>query len=144
MARVNAQQYLTKWGNNLNNATQYIKDGVARVQTAPSQQAIAAKDRMKQNLVQSIDNGTWEKGLSKVSLSDWQTAMTTKGINNLSAGIKNAQTKKVANITSLLAAVDTATAAANALPKGGLAQGIARATAFMTSMSNNAPKKQGL
>lgn len=143
MARVTAQQWMDKWGTNLANSTQYIKNGVARVQTAPSQAAIAAKDRMKNNLVAAIDNGSWERGLSKVSLSDWQTAMTTKGINNLSAGIAVAKTKRLGSITALLNATDTAVAAANQLPKGGLEQGIARANAFMRSMSANAPKKQG-
>lgn len=143
MARVNAQQFIDKWATNLGNSTTYIKNGVARVQEAPSAGAIRSKDRMKQNLVASIDNGTWERGLSKVSLQDWQTAMTTKGINNLQGGINNAKPKMVPKITALLAAVDTATAAANNLPKGGLQQGIARAVAFMTTMSANAPSKQG-
>lgn len=143
MARTTPQQWMDKWSTNLTNSTQYIKNGVARVQQAPSQGAIAAKDRMKANLNAAIDSGAWERGLSKVSLSDWQTAMTTKGIANLAGGIATAKTKKLGAVTQLLTAVDTATAAANQLPKGGLEQGIARANAFMRSMSQNAPSKQG-
>ena len=44
---------------------------------------------------------------------------------------------------ALLAAVDTAKAAANALPRGGLEQGISRANAYMRAMSAAAPKKRG-
>lgn len=143
MARVNAQQWMDKWGTNLTNSTQYIKAGVDRVQTAPSQTAIAAKDRMKANLIASIDNGSWENGLSKVSLADWQNAMKNKGINNLTAGIATAKTRKLANVQAMLAANDAAVAAVNNLPKGGLQQGIARMTAFVTTMYNNAPKRAG-
>lgn len=143
MARVTAQQWIDKWSTNLGNSTQYIKNGVARVTVAPSTSAIAAQDRMKTNLNAAIDSGAWAKGLSKVSLQSWQNSMTTKGINNLSGGIAAAKTTIAPAITQLLSAVDTATAAANQLPKGGLEQGIARANAFMRSMSANAPSKQG-
>lgn len=143
MARVNAQQYLQKWGTNLNASGQYIQSGVQRVQVAPGQSAAAAQARMLANLTAAVTNGTWAKNVSAVSLSDWQNAMTTKAIPRIAQGVTAAQKTKVGKITALLSAVDQASAAANALPKGGLEEGIARATAFMRSMSANAPKKTG-
>lgn len=143
MARVNAQQWLQKWGTNLNGAQQYVKDGVNRVQVSPAQSAIAAKDRMLANLTAAVNNGSWEKGLQKVTLDQWKTAMVNKGLPRLAQGVSTAQANKGPQIQALLTAVDTATAAANSLPKGGLEQGIARATAFMRSMSQNAPKRTG-
>lgn len=143
MAKVNAQQWLAKWGTNLNASGQYIQAGVNRVQTAPGVTAAAASDRMLAGVTASIQNGTWQRNVSKVSLSDWQNAMIKKGIPRLAQGVTQAQSSKTGAITALLSAVDTATAAANALPKGGLEQGIARATTFMRAMSAAAPKKTG-
>lgn len=143
MARVNAQQWLQKWGTNLNASTSYIKDGVNRVTTAPGQQAAAASDRMLAGVTQSVQSGKWAAAVGKVTLQQWQQAMVNKGIPRLAQGVTGAQANKVGQITALLTAVDTATQAANALPKGGLEQGIARANAYMRAMSAAAPSKTG-
>lgn len=143
MAKVNAQQWLQKWGTNLNASSQYIKDGVNRVQVAPGVSAANAADRMLAGVTASVQNGTWQRKVSAVPLQSWQQSMINKGIPRLAQGVTQAQGTKQNSITALLAAVDTASNAANQLPKGGLEQGIARATAFMRSMSVNAPKKNG-
>lgn len=143
MARVNAQQWLQKWGTNLNASGPYIQSGVQRVTTAPGQAAAAASDRMLAGVQKAVTSGKWAKGVSSVTLQQWQNAMIQKGIPRLAQGVTSAQQNKQPQIQALLTAVDTASAAANALPKGGLEQGIARATAFMRSMSQNAPSNQG-
>lgn len=143
MARVNSQQWLQKWSTNLNAAGPYIKSGVARVSTAPGQLAAAASDRMLAGVTASISNGTWQRNVSKVSLQDWQNAMVNKGIPRLQQGTAQAVATKGAKIDQLLSAVDAAASAANQLPKGGLEQGIARATTFMREMSARAPKRTG-
>jgi len=133
MARTTPQQWLDKWGTNLGNSTTYIKNGVARVSVAPGQAAAQAKDRYQQGVTRSIDK--WAANVSAVPLADWQNAMVTKGINRLPDGISGAKTRKVGAITTLLQNVDAASSAVQQLPKGGLQQGIARATMFMTKMS---------
>lgn len=143
MARVTAQEWLQKWGQNLNGSSEYIKKGVNKVTTAPGVSAAAAQDRMKAGINASIDNGTWARNVQKVSVDQWRQAMINKGIPRLAQGVTAAQANKVGQVTALLAAVDTASAAANSLPKGGLEQGIARANAFMRAMSSAAPKKTG-
>jgi hypothetical protein len=135
MAKVTAQQWLTKWGTNLNAASQYITNGVNNVQTAPGVSAAAAQDRMLQNLTQAVTSGRWAKAVSGVSLADWKSAMTTKAIPRIPQGVTSAQKSATQTITNLLSAVDTAAQAANAIPKGGLQQSIQRATAFMTAMA---------
>lgn len=138
-----AQQWLQKWGTNLNAAGQYIKTGVQAVQQAPGVSAAQAADRMLAGVTASIQNGTWQRNVSAVSLQSWQNAMINKGIPRLQQGVSTAQQNKVAQITALLTAVQTAQGAVAAMPKGGLEQGIARATAFMRAMSAAAPKKTG-
>lgn len=143
MALPTAQAWLQKWGTNLNAAGTYIKNGVSAVQTAPGVSAAAASDRMLAGVTASIQNGNWQRAVSGVSLQSWQNSMINKGIPRIAQGVTQAQANKVPQITALLSAVSSAAQQANALPKGGLEQGIARATTFMRAMSAAAPSKSG-
>lgn len=142
MAKVNANQWLTKWGTNLSAAAPYITSGVQRVTEAPGIKAAAAQQTMLANLTQSVTSGAWAARVSAVPLSQWQQSMTQKGIPRLQQGIAQAQQTKSASITAFLSAVDAAVADTNALPRGGLEQNIARSAAFQRSMSARAPRKQ--
>ncbi len=144
MAKVNAQQWLEKWGRRLNAAGTDIANGVDNVKEAPGAKAAAAQELMLARLIESIQSGVWAKNVSAVSLEDWKTAMKKKAIPRISQGVTSAQAKKGAIINELLKAVDNAAAEANALPKGSIEDSIARAAAFMRSMSENAPKKRGI
>lgn len=143
MARVNGAGWLKKWKANLDGAQQYIKDGVNRVTVAPGQAAAAAADRMVAGVNAAVSSGMWQKRVSSVSLQDWQNAMINKGIPRVAQGTSQAVATKGPKIDQLLSAVDAAASAANNLPKGGLEQGIARATTFMREMSARAPKRTG-
>lgn len=143
MAKTNAQQWLQKWGNNLNGASQYITNGVNAVTQAPGVSAAQASDRMLAGITASVQSGNWARKVAAVPLQSWKDSMIKKGIPRLAQGVAQAQANKVGSITALLAAVDTAANAANQLPKGGLEQGIARATTFMRAMSAAAPKRTG-
>lgn len=144
MARVNAQQWLEKWGRRLSASGPDIAAGVDRVKQAPGERAAAAQDLMLQRLTESITSGVWARNVARVSLNEWQTAMKKKGIPRIAQGVSSAQANKQASIEALLSAVDTAAAAAHALPKGDIEASIARAAAFMRSMKENAPKRRGL
>lgn len=135
MAKVTGSQWLDKWGRRLNAASQDITAGINAVQTAPGQSAAAAQDRMLANLTAAVTSGLWAKRVSGVSLADWKSAMTTKGIPRIAAGVSQAQKTAVNTITALLTAVDSAAQQANAIPKGGIEQSIQRAATFMRAMS---------
>jgi len=143
MAKVNASQWLDKWGRRLNAAGPDITNGVKRVQTAPGQSAAAAQDLMLQRLTEAIQSGLWAKQVAAVSLQDWQSAMVNKAIPRIAQGVTQAQKTKSGVIEALLSAVDTAAAEARALPKGNIEASIARAAAFMRSMQANAPRRKG-
>lgn len=136
MARVTAQGWLDKWGTNLQNSQSYITNGVNRVTVAPGQQAAAAADRMLAGVTNAVTSGKWAAAVSAVSLQQWQQAMISKGIPRIPTGVNAAKNNKVSQITTLLQNVDAAVSSVQSLPKGGLAQGIARATQFMTAMHN--------
>lgn len=143
MAKVNAAGWLDKWGQRLNASGQFIQSGVNGVQTAPGVAAAAAQDRMLTNLTQAVTSGIWARNVSGVSLQAWKDAMVNKGIPRISQGVTAAQKNKTQVITQLLSAVDSASAAARAIPKGSIDQNIQRAVTFMRAMSAAAPKKQG-
>ena len=131
--RVNSQQWLQKWSNNLNGAGQYITNGVNAVTVAPGQAAAAQAGRWAANVAAAQQK--WAANVSAVSLQSWQSSMIKKGIPRIQQGTAQAVATKGPQIDKLLANVQTAVNAVQSLPKGGLAQGIARATAFMQAMS---------
>lgn len=142
MARVNSAQWLDKWGRRLSAAGPDITAGINRVQEAPGVKAAASAQLMLQKLTESITSGVWAKNVSAVSLGAWRDAAINKGVPRIQQGIAGAQKNKGQVIDQLLTAVDAAAAVSNALPKGGIEQSIARASAFMREMSARAPKKQ--
>ena len=135
MARVNAQQFATKWATNLSAATQYIQAGVQNVTTAPGQKAAAQAQVMLANLTAAVTSGMWARRVSSVSLQMWQQATITKGIPRISSGAQAAQAKMVQVGTDLLAAVDAAVAVVNQTPRGNLQTNIQRMVTFATEMN---------
>jgi len=144
MAKVNAEEWLEKWGQRLNASGQYIQSGVKNVKESPGKKAAEAQERMLAALIEAIQSGHWARQVSKVSKEEWQEAMIKKGIPRIAQGVQSAQQNKAEVIKALLVAVDNAAAEAHALPKGGIEESIARAAAFMRSMQENAPKKKGI
>lgn len=134
--RVNAQQYGQKWASNLKASSGYIKEGVNRVKTAPGEQAAAAAELMLARLTEAVTSGLWAKKVAAVSLQDWQSAMINKGIGRIAAGADQAVKTKQQTWANLLSAVESAQAAANAIPKGDINASIQRAAAYMTAMHN--------
>lgn len=141
--RTTPQQYADKWGRRLNASQTDITNGVNAVQTAPGQAAAAAADRMLANLTAAVQSGFWAQRVGSVTLADWKTAMTTKGIPRIAAGVAQAQKTKLAVWTALLNAVQSAVNQVDSLPKGTLQDSINRATAFMTAMSQSKGKIRG-
>lgn len=134
MAHVTPQEYAEKWGRRLKGSTEDVRRGVSRVSQAPGQKAAAAQKLMIQHLMEAIDSGLWARAVSGVTLEEWKKAMTDKGIGRLTSGVDAAQASQVQMAEKLLAAVDSASAAANAIPKGDLEASIQRMTVFIREM----------
>ena len=93
MPKLSPQEAAEKHAARLKGATADIRRGVERVSEAPGVAAARKKDKMRQNLVEALDSGKWERRVSSVSLSDWQRSMTEKGIGRIAAGIDEARPK---------------------------------------------------
>ena len=125
------EQIAQKWATNLGGASQAIKDGVAAVRTAPGQAAAAQKQVWAANVAASQDK--WARRVASVSLQDWQTAMTDKGINRIASGATAAQGKFGSFMGQLLPYIDRVNGSLPA--RGNLEQNIARMTTFVRGMS---------
>lgn len=143
MAKVTAQQYADKWGRRLKGATQDIRDGIDRVTEAPGKRAAAASDRMRTNLLASIDDGTWASQVAKVSVEDWKSAAKEKGIGRIAQGVDSALPSQALMAEKLLAAVDATVAEVNRTPRGGLEENIQRMTTFARGMAKRKLRRPG-
>lgn len=144
MARVTPTEYAEKWARRLRGATEDIRRGVERVDTAPGELAAANQEALVQNFVESVNSGLWASRVRGVSLADWKEATITKGIARIGQGVESAQPKMARIAAELLPAVDAAAAAANAMPKVTLEDSIARMTTFVREMHRRAPRRRGL
>lgn len=120
-------QVAAKWNQRLAASTQQITDGVNAVQQAPGMKAAAAKQLWLQQLNASADK--WAARTAAVTLDSWKRSMIEKGIPRVATGAQNAQGKVEAFMTQFLPHVESVAQRVRAMPKGGLANGIARATA---------------
>lgn len=93
MPKLSPREAREKHARNLKNSTQDIQRGIERVAEAPGKRAASKVQKMRQNLLASIDDGTWESRVGSVSLEDWKTAAVEKGVGRIAAGIDGAAAK---------------------------------------------------
>ncbi len=132
--KTNAQEWLDKHERNTTNALSDTRRGIERVTEAPGIAAAAAQERMKANLVASIDSGRWGRNVAAVSVQDWKNAAIAKGLNRIGPGIAASKSKNLPVIQRTLAAVESAQAEVLAMPKGTLQESINRMSTFVTRM----------
>jgi hypothetical protein len=124
-------QIAARWAAGLAGASQKITDGVNAVSVAPGQAAARQKTVWVQNVAASADK--WAANTARVSLSDWQQAMITKGAPRIASGATAAQPKFASFMTQLLPHI--ASVKGQLPARGNLDQNIARMTAFVRGMS---------
>jgi len=135
MVKLTVDQVVSKWSANTQNATQYMKDGVNGVTTNPMEQAAAQLPKALANYSQAINNGSMAAAMRSVSLNDWQTAMTTKGIPRVAAGVTSAVPKTTAAFNKLLPYIQKGQDIVSKLPKTTLQDSKNRMTTFFDHMS---------
>ena len=137
MAKLTAQEYVDKQARNLKNSTEDIRRGISRVTEAPGASAIRKQDKMLNNVTDAINSGLWAKKTAAVSVQDWKDAAINKGVNRIASGIDAAKQKNLPKAERLLAAVDSAAGAANALPSDTLDDSIRRMETFVRRMHDS-------
>jgi hypothetical protein len=135
MAKLTPEEFADKQARRLKAATVDIQAGIDRVTEAPGQKAAQKKDKLRNNWLAKVDDGTWEANVSSVSLSDWKDKTKNKGVPRIAAGIDAARPKVVAFAQKLLPFQDALSSKVQAMPDLSLEDNIARATEFIRGMS---------
>lgn len=101
MGKHTPKEAFDTYSQTMKSRTEKMIRGVKRVSEAPGIRAAKQQDKMRANLIRSIDDGTWADRVSAVSLSEWQDAMVNKGIPNISRGIDAAEPKMLSFFADL-------------------------------------------
>lgn len=116
-----------KWAQNLGASTESIRQGVQAVTESPMEKAARNVDGWVAGVNRSRDK--FQAGLRRRTLGDWQSSMIEKGIPRVSTGATAAQPKMQAFMAEFLPHVERVAQQVRSMPKGGIDNGIARATA---------------
>lgn len=135
MAKLTPSQITEKHSRRLKGAVEDMRIGVQAVTVAPTAKAAAAIPKMRAKLLEAIDSGKVERGLKRVTLTDWQTSMIEKGIPRVAAGVDGAKDKIEAFYGELMPHIDRLQAEVHKLPHVTLEDGIQRMTAFCRGMN---------
>lgn len=135
MVKLTPEQFQEKQARNLKASLPDIKAGIERVTVAPGVKAAAKKDKMRANLLKSLDDGTWEKRVKGVTLEDWKSKAINKGLQNIPAGIDAAKEKTIAFANKLLPHVEAGQNQVKTMPDATLADSGNRMLAFMNHMA---------
>jgi hypothetical protein len=127
MANLDPTAATTKWAQRMTAAGQQITEGVNAVTVAPGVSAAKQAQTWIAKLQQSVPK--WQKNVAAVSLGDWQQAMITRGIPNISAGVTAKQGNYTAFAQKFYPYLAAGAATINNMPKASLADGINKAVA---------------
>ena len=130
-----------KWNRRTKNAIPDIVSGIARVTESPAQKAVAKEAKMKANLIKSIDNGAWKKGMLSVDLPTWKSKTTAKVQERLASGVDGAMDKRAKFDTYLVNTVNASLAQLEGMPDMTIEDSVNRVRKHMTFMNANKYKK---
>ena len=135
MAKLTPKEFQEKHNRRLKAAVEDMRSGVERVTESPTLKAAAKADKMRAEIVRSIDSGKWAAGLKRVSLEEWKSKMIDKGVGRVAAGIDSAADKVEAFAAELLPHIDAGKSAISKLPDVTLEDSINRMTTFIRHMA---------
>jgi hypothetical protein len=140
MAKITPADFADKWGRRLKAATDDMAKGINAVTEAPTVKAAAKQDKMIAHLQAKVQDGTWAARLRSVSLDDWKTAITEKGLPRVSGGVDRAQGKVANFATQLLGYQERGLADISKMPDVTLEDSLARMEKWIRYMSKFSPK----
>lgn len=135
MAKLSAVEFREKHARRLKASSEDIRAGIERVTVAPTHLAAKAKAKMKANIIRSIDDGKWERGLLRVDVAEWKEKAINKGLPRISIGIDEAAGKVEAFASDFLPFLDKVATKVNAMPDVTLEDSIARMTTQIREVS---------
>lgn len=141
MITKSAADIAKKWGRRSVAAVPDAIEGVKAVTESPMEKAIGKKDKMLANVTKAIQNGKWEEGLRKVSLSDWKEKTATKMGERMAGGINAAIGKRQKFDEHNINVINAILPEIEAMPDLTIDDSIARTARMMRHMADNPYKK---
>lgn len=132
-----------KWKRRITGAVQDIVTGIDSVTDNPMEAAAGKKDKMLANITRSIQDGSWEKGLKNVSLSDWKSKTKAKVSQRLAGGVEESMGKRRNFDTWMVNRLNGVLPRIKEMPDLTIEDSINRVRAFMEHMSKEKYKAQG-
>ena len=135
MPKLTAAEFQEKHARRLKAAASDIRIGIEKVTESPTKKAAAKIDKMRNNWLAKIDDGTTKRRLEAVPLETWKAQAINVGIGRIAQGIDGASAKVIDFATKLLPAVEAAQKKVKAMPDLTLEDNINRMTTFVREMS---------
>lgn len=135
MPKLTPKEAHDKWKNNVTNAIPYVKAGVMRVTESPMVKSAEAEDKWFANIQKAHNSGKRKRALLNVSLEEWKDKTANVGADRISAGAAAAERKQTAFYEKLFPFEEALQAKVNKMANVSLQDSIARATAWITGMS---------
>lgn len=134
MSKLTPEEYANKQATRLKASIEDIRIGINKVTVAPGAQAAANQAKMLANITAAINTGKWGNALRAVSLEEWKTKASSKGVNRISEGIDAAHDKVVAVATKLLPFIDALQATVNKMPDVTIEDAVNKSAAMIRGM----------
>lgn len=135
MSRLTPVEFQEKHARRLKGAIDDMRKGIEGVTSSPTAKAASKADKMKANIVASIDSGKWAAGLNRVTLDEWKDKMINKGLNRVASGIDGAADKVTSFAAEFLPHIDKGLDTIKKLPDLTLEDSINRMTTFIRHMA---------
>ena len=140
MSKLTPAQAREKQARRLKGAIEDMRIGINAVTEAPGKKAAEKADKMLANLTAKVNDGTWARKVSAVTLEEWKKLMLEKGLGRIPAGIDGAADKVEAFFEQLFPYQDTLKAEIERLPDLTLEDNITRMTNWVRGMAKFKPK----
>lgn len=132
---VDAATAAQRWQAGAAQGQQRFVEGVQNTQKDPTALAIAAQNKMLQNVTQAITSGRYARGLSRVGKQGWVSATVAKA-SNYSTGIQASGSKYEQAVAPVLAQIGQLQGQIANMPNATFQDSINRMVAFSTGLHN--------
>lgn len=132
---VDAATATQRWQAGAAQGQQRFVEGVQATSKDPTALAIAAQNKMLQNVTQAITSGRFARNLARVGKAGWQSATVAKAAN-YSVGINASASKYEQAIGPVLQQIGTLQGQIAQMPNNTFQDSLNRMVAFATGLHN--------
>lgn len=134
MARKSPQDAAAKWVQRVQQSGDYYRQGVATTNKDWAANSVAASARRDQALIQAINSGRINAGITRAGTNKWRQNTLNKGVNNWVQNTPRAQQAYLSGLQRSYNYMNAADQAIADMPSVTAQDRISRAAAWLTAM----------